>query len=154
MRVTSDSFDISNTIVARNGNGGAVGGVLLAQAGTGAARHFDFNTVTGNQSSGGVGAVQCQAQLSGSSNLVWGNSGGPASGGACSWHHSDIEGGATGTGNLDVNPLFAGASDYHLMAGSPCVDAGDPATSNDIDVNGELRPQGAHADIGADEVVP
>lgn len=154
VRVTSDAFDISNSIVARNGSGGAVGGVLLAQSGTGAARRFDFNTVTGNQSSAGVGAVQCQAQLSGSSNLVWGNSGGPASGGSCSWHHSDIEGGATGTGNLDTDPLFVGASDYHLMATSPCVDAGDPATSNAIDVDGDLRPQGAQADIGADEVLP
>ena len=43
--------------------------------------------------------------------------------------HSDIEGGWDGTGNIDEDPLFAGADDYLLSPGSPCIDAGDPEPS-------------------------
>lgn len=39
---------------------------------------------------------------------------------------------ATSLGNISVDPLFVnntgdGSGDYHLTAGSPCIDAGDPA---------------------------
>jgi parallel beta-helix repeat protein/predicted outer membrane repeat protein len=43
--------------------------------------------------------------------------------------YSDIEGGWSGTGNIDSDPLFVGGDpfDYHLQTDSPCVDSGDPA---------------------------
>ena len=41
--------------------------------------------------------------------------------------YSNVEGGETGTGNIDVDPQFAEEIDYHLSSSSPCVDAGDPA---------------------------
>jgi hypothetical protein len=40
--------------------------------------------------------------------------------------------------------------DYHLQAGSPAVDQGDPSAVSD-DVDGDPRPHGALPDIGADE---
>ena len=40
--------------------------------------------------------------------------------------YSDVEGGWTGEGNLDEDPLFAGGGHYNLTAESPCIDAGDP----------------------------
>jgi hypothetical protein len=55
--------------------------------------------------------------------------------------YSDIEGGLTGTGNIDADPAFVdpdGAdndpntwedNDYRLGAGSPCIDAGDNTAS-------------------------
>ena len=47
------------------------------------------------------------------------------------------------TGNIALNPLFAdsAAGDFSLLAGSPCIDAGDPSSQLDID--------GSPADIGA-----
>ena len=41
--------------------------------------------------------------------------------------YSDIQGGHTGIGNIDADPLFMdGANgDLHLQQGSPCIDAGD-----------------------------
>jgi parallel beta-helix repeat protein len=39
--------------------------------------------------------------------------------------YSDVEGGWPGTGNIDQDPLFADML-FHLSAGSPCIDAGDP----------------------------
>jgi hypothetical protein len=45
--------------------------------------------------------------------------------------------------NIFEDPLFVDAEhgDYHLQAGSPCIDAGDPGTG--------LNPDGTVADIGA-----
>jgi hypothetical protein len=88
----------------------------------------------------------------------------------------DIEGGQAGVGvapgavltwgagNIEADPLFvdpagpdglAGTEDddVHLGAGSPCVDAGDPAFSSTVtqDIDGDLRVLNCRVDIGADE---
>ena len=62
--------------------------------------------------------------------------------------YCDIRGGYTGTGNINLNPLFVDADgtdnilgtqddDFHLQAGSPCIDAGtsDNAPATDIEDN-------------------
>ena len=81
--------------------------------------------------------------------------------------YSNIQGGYTGAGNIDSDPLFsdAGVGDLHLSAGSPCIDAanGDVAPSTDLDGNpraddptvtdtGIGAP--AYTDIGAYEYQP
>ncbi len=57
--------------------------------------------------------------------------------------YSSIQGGWTGTGNIDADPLFAGLNDFHLAAGSPCIDAGDnaavPPDLCDLDGDGDLN---------------
>lgn len=77
-------------------------------------------------------------------------------------------------GNFDAEPMFVDPGswddggtpddfsddvftpgDYHLLAGSPCIDAGDPAFVPDegaTDVDGEPRVMGCRVDIGADEL--
>jgi len=64
---------------------------------------------------------------------------------------SDIEGGYPGAGNINADPLFVNPAggDYHLSAGSPCIDVLTSGTGSDID--GMPRPLGAGYDMGADE---
>jgi len=97
---------------------------------------------------------------------------------AVSITYSDVEGGAAGTGNLNVAPLFVARGgrsiegewidgDYHLQATSPCIDAGNdgelPADVADLDGDGDVaeplpldlegttRIQGSRVDMGAYE---
>lgn len=63
----------------------------------------------------------------------------------------------TGTGVIHEDPLFADpvAGEYHLLATSPCRNAGDPATTPDpdeADIDGEPRVAEGVIDMGADEV--
>jgi hypothetical protein len=43
--------------------------------------------------------------------------------------YSDVQGGWSGTGNIDVDPLFADTLNFYLSSGSPCIDAGNPDSS-------------------------
>lgn len=56
--------------------------------------------------------------------------------------YSDVGGGFAGLANFDLEPLFWQplAADFHLQAGSPCIDAGDPNLSDS---------DGSPLDIGA-----
>ena len=65
-------------------------------------------------------------------------------GSSASITYSDIAGGWSGTGNINADPLFVDPQngDYHLQAGSPCINAGDPnPIYND--------PDGTRNDMGA-----
>jgi parallel beta-helix repeat protein len=61
--------------------------------------------------------------------------------------YSDVQGGFTGEGNIDTDPLFADADngDFHLLRDSPCIDSGDPTTS----VGSEPLPNGGRINMGA-----
>ncbi len=66
----------------------------------------------------------------------------------------DIEGGFAGQGNINADPLFVTAGDYHLDNISPCIGAGSVvADMPGTDIDGDTRPNppGSNPDIGADE---
>jgi hypothetical protein len=70
--------------------------------------------------------------------------------------HSNVPatGSSTGAGTLDVavgnitaDPLFTSATDFHLLTGSPSIDAGDPAAGGlAVDLDGAPRPVDGNAD--------
>ena len=75
----------------------------------------------------------------------------------------DIEGGYSGEGNINVDPLFVDPTknDFHLQATSPCIDSGDntasalPFSDSDGDariIDGD-NDGTATVDIGADEYI-
>jgi hypothetical protein len=56
--------------------------------------------------------------------------------------YSDVEGGWSGTGNIDSDPLFADTL-YHLTNGSPCIDTGNPDHAYN-DEDGSRNDMGAY----------
>jgi hypothetical protein len=66
-------------------------------------------------------------------------------------HHSLVRGGFAGDGNLDADPQFVDADggDLHLGTESPCINAGDPESDVDHDLEG--NPRTGAPDMGAYE---
>jgi hypothetical protein len=127
-------------------------------------------TFTGNQSeSGFAGALHSRgADLSITNSIFWdnGSAGLYSEYGNATIRYSDIEGGLGGIGfadggnNITGDPQFVTAGNYHLTAGSPCIDAGDNTASGlpVTDLDGDYRILdggiGSIVDIGADEYSP
>ncbi|MFM6436409.1 MAG: beta strand repeat-containing protein, partial [Microcystis panniformis] len=81
--------------------------------------------------------------------------------------NSIVQGGYTGTGNLNVDPLFVATDDLHLQSNSPAINAGNnnslPTDNLDLNGNGNTtekipfdfdrtaRINGANVDLGAYE---
>jgi hypothetical protein len=67
--------------------------------------------------------------------------------------YADVQGGWSGEGNSDADPLFQAAGDYHLDAGSPAINAArDEGVA--VDLDGQPRPVGGTPDMGAYEFQP
>jgi hypothetical protein len=77
-------------------------------------------------------------------------------GGTTCFDYDMVNGGGSGmpvAGLSTEKLLFVDPSndDFHLMLGSPAIDAADPAATDAIDFDGTARPQGVGRDIGAYE---
>jgi hypothetical protein len=125
-------------------------------------------TVAHNTAQGTGGGVGCEngRQLMLVNSVMWGNSAdvglqlagsdSPIHGTQISVSHSDVDGGEAGVylegatalhwgpGNIDADPLFVAPdnADYHLLPGSPCIDAGCncgvPLDAHDVDGDGNI----------------
>ena len=61
----------------------------------------------------------------------------------------------TSESDVHKSPDFIGDKDFHLKAGSPCIDAGFIGSIVPVsDIEGHQRPQGRGVDIGAYEFTP
>ena len=72
--------------------------------------------------------------------------------------YGDVDGGYTGVGNIDADPLFADPDNrnFSLLTESPCIDSGVDAGTDYYgnvtdDITGLFRPQGGQYDMGAYE---
>jgi parallel beta-helix repeat protein len=123
--------------------------------------HIINTTIADNSASVVGGALQ---NLSSNPTLinciVWNNTANSSPGispGTAIITYSNIQGGWTGTGNVDVDPLFADAAngDFRLLSCSPMINAGDPDTNGLVlpstDFYGQTRLMHDTVDIGAAE---
>lgn len=144
---------VRRSVIAHNRAWASGGGTLCDWYGQ---MTLEQCTVHGNSSDnffghqGGVSMAN-YGQVWVTHSIVWGNAGNqigafsaPYNQGTAAYvDYSDVQGGYMGAGNLNADPLFAGAGsyDFSLLVGSPCIDAGDPSFSLDCD--------GSLADLGA-----
>ncbi len=112
------------------------------------------STIAGNIAPTGAGIFGSTVTMTNS--IVWGNQGSQEIAGSANVTYSDIRGGFVGEGNMDVLPRFVDAvnGDFHLLASSPLIDAGDPNFVPDpqqVDADGDPRLVADAVDMGADE---
>jgi hypothetical protein len=134
-------WDAPDGLVANNTiafNTGSDGGIRLNEG-------YITPTIVNNVVVSNTYGISAHANASGTLdyNDVWGNTD----------QDYDLPGALEpGSHDIQADPLFVelAGNDYHLRAGSPCIDAAtDAGVTTDID--GDSRPAGAGYDIGADE---
>jgi len=144
--VAAGPADISNNLIIDN-HATVYGGGIYVSGGTG---NITNNTFYGNTTvDGGGGLCFGYGTTVVSNNIFWNNS--STSNGqeidtfsmAPVITYCDIQGGWPGEGNFDDYPMFVDTAnnDFNLMAGSPCINAGDP--------DSPLDPDGTVADVGS-----
>jgi parallel beta-helix repeat protein len=153
--LTSDAILRNNIIVQNTADEG--GGICFVNS---APKEFNHNTVVDNTAislGGGIFQIQMIPTLRNS--IFWGNIptqvDGNTSTKAWIWY-SNVQGGFTGTGNIDADPCFVDPDegDHHLRFDSPCRDAGDIWKYLPFDFEGDPRAFPDTPDMGADEFHP
>jgi hypothetical protein len=93
---------------------------------------FVNNTIVGNTAMTGGGLTVFSSNVVVTNSIVRDNTaptGSQLDGSPLLVSYSDVAGSWPGDGNIDADPLFDGGTGrYNLTPGSPCVDAGNPAT--------------------------
>jgi hypothetical protein len=123
---------------------------------------FSKNTVTGYDGGGSGGAIDFDTTLESSAIncIFWADtaSSAPEINGSSSIavSYSDVDGGLSGTGNINENPLFVDATtgNFQVLSSSPVINAGNNSDlpSGDIfDLAGNDRIVGGTVDMGAYE---
>ncbi len=107
------------------------------------------NNSTVDASGGGAVFINSNSNVTITNSIVWGNTSNGIDneievgmGGLRTVSYSDIRGGLIGTGNININPKFAGSSlspsyPYSIMGTSPCADVGyNDANAELYDIRG------------------
>jgi parallel beta-helix repeat protein len=142
----SGDATLTNNVVAGN-RAGVAGGLYLS---FGAVKVVN-DTIVDNRGTSAGGVVWNGTGGATITNcIIWGNNGDLS---GCSATYSDISAGNLGLGNICASPVFAATAtaDYHLMAGSPCIDVATSTAAPARDRIGCPRPWGAGVDMGAYE---
>jgi hypothetical protein len=134
---------INNTIADNTSGGGDASGIGLQPNGTDPFSVTIRNNIIINNANSGIAANSGATQLIIDYNDVRGN-------------HPNYYGSASaGLHDINANPQFVNASagDYHLVFGSPAMNAGTNTNAPKFDKDGVKRPQMGKVDMGAYEVV-
>lgn len=130
-----------NNIICLNTGGQNYGGGgafwILLNSATGP-RIIENNTIINNTTTSGCGGINIQnSTVSIRNNIIRGNTSTNSNqidfSGAVTVTYCNVQGGFTGAGNINVDPLFAD-SNYILQTSSPCIDKGDSSIIyNDVE---------------------
>jgi parallel beta-helix repeat protein len=147
-----ENATITNCVITNNMADDTGGGIYIG----GTSPNITNCTISDNSSNNGGGGIRSSEAASPTAvnTILWLNTPDEISVRADSSidiTYSDIQGGWTGLGNINQDPVFVGGDDYHLTAGSPCIDAGTSEGAPGYDIDGDVRPVGSGVDIGADE---
>ena len=162
------TMTISNCVFMRNRAGESGGGISCY--GNHNTPVLANSTLTGNVAGVSGGGIWCKSidLLTVTNSILWNDSApeGPevivVDDATMNVSFSDIQGGEEAVsiepsatlnwqeGNIEEDPQFVVAEDFHLRAGSPCIDAGTDAGVDD-DLDGDTRPHGSGFDMGVDE---
>ncbi|MGE3823111.1 MAG: choice-of-anchor Q domain-containing protein [Bacteroidia bacterium] len=114
---------------------------------------FSGNTATAGASNGGA-IYNNTSSAAIRNSILWGNSSEIGINVATpSVSYSIVQGGYSGTSNLNTNPLFtnSGTGDYTLQSSSPAINNGDNSFISSADLAGNARVTGLVVDRGAYE---
>lgn len=123
---------IKNNVIAYDttgtGYGGGGGIWVYANDGSGRPKVIENNTLFGNATGTGTGLAGGLYVGSSSATLrndiLWGNRYSQIVGSATATY-CDVQGGRSGTGNINQNPAFLDTVGFYLSDTSACIDAGD-----------------------------
>ena len=147
------SQTIINSMITGNSAVGKAGAIYCEDCDT----TVTYCTISGNSAAYGGAIYPEGSTVTITNGILWGDSASisedeihPGFASTVNVTYSDVEGGYSGAGNIDSDPLFVGGGDYHITSSSPCANVGtDVGIYTDLD--GDGRPDGAGYDLGADE---
>ncbi len=128
--------EMKNNIIVNNTGGEDFGGGGVWTLAMGATiidnNVIAYNSVAGSSGNGGKGGgiLIWSTSIKAKNNIIWGNTQtngdqvAVTGGGIAEIMYSDVEGGFSGDGNINQDPLFGEI--FLLDSDSPCIDAGDP----------------------------
>lgn len=153
---TGVAFSIINSVIALNGTATSTGtGVrILGAAPLSGPQVFQFNTVARNRAQLSFAAgMECGRPVTIVSSIMANNGGlfNTELSGSCTATTSLFQANPPGGGgNIAGDPMFVSATDCHVLAGSPAIDAAPTSGAPSVDLDGD--PRTGAPDIGADEV--
>ena len=145
----SSDLTVINCAISKNSGNSSGGGIFCYNA------SINNCTFTENQATSVGGGIYVYSGSTAEivNSILWGNTDGTGSNqitssGTINITYSDIEGGWSGTGNINDDPLLLGT---RLTSSSPCIDAGTITGAPIQDIEGDTRPLGSGIDMGSDE---
>ena len=138
------------------GNSAAAGGGGMSNDQSQATTLINCN-FTGNWATAGGAMYNINSNPAVTNCILWANTAntGPQiyiSGGTAAVTYSDVQGGWSGMGNKNANPLFADGAG-RLSRGSPCIDAGNNAAVSGVATDLDGKPRKTDGDLNGSAVV-